>query len=123
MTERDAVTSALDGPLVNARATSAAVAPWAPTPGRSSTARGSSRRASATARGLLPRAVLLLPGVGAQGGRTEDLSPAFAAGPASALVSASRSVIYAARSARWQEAAAAEAARLADVLRSVAVPG
>jgi orotidine-5'-phosphate decarboxylase len=73
------------------------------------------------ARSLLPRAVLLLPGVGAQGGRLEDLSAAFAAGPASALPSASRSVIYADRGAGWQEAAAAEAERLADELRAVAV--
>ena len=76
-----------------------------------------------TVRSLLPRAVLLLPGVGVQGGRPEDLGPAFAAGPASALVSASRSVIYADRGPDWQEAAGAEAARLADELRAVAVPG
>jgi orotidine-5'-phosphate decarboxylase len=76
-----------------------------------------------TVRELLPRAVLLLPGVGAQGGRPEDLAPAFAAGPGSALVSASRSVIYADRGEHWQEAAAAEAARLAEELRTVAVPG
>jgi orotidine-5'-phosphate decarboxylase len=76
-----------------------------------------------TARGLLPRAVLLLPGVGAQGGRLEDLAAAFTAGPASALPSASRSVLYADRGAGWQEAAAAEAARLADELRAVAVAG
>jgi orotidine-5'-phosphate decarboxylase len=76
-----------------------------------------------TARSLMPRAVLLLPGVGAQGGRPEQLGAAFAAGPASALVSASRSVIYADRGAGWQDAAAAEAARLAGELRSVAVPG
>jgi orotidine-5'-phosphate decarboxylase len=76
-----------------------------------------------TVRRLMPRAVLLLPGVGAQGGRPEQLGAAFAAGPASALVSASRSVIYADRGAGWQDAAAAEAARLADELHSVAVPG
>jgi orotidine-5'-phosphate decarboxylase len=76
-----------------------------------------------TARSLLPRAVLLLPGVGAQGGRPEDLAAAFAAGPASALVSASRSVIYADGSGDWQEAAAGAAGRLADELRAVAVPG
>jgi orotidine-5'-phosphate decarboxylase len=76
-----------------------------------------------TARSLMPRAVLLLPGVGAQGGRPDLLSAAFTAGPASAVVSASRSVIYADGGAGWQEAAAAEAARLADELRSVAVPG
>jgi orotidine-5'-phosphate decarboxylase len=76
-----------------------------------------------TVRSLLPRAVLLLPGVGAQGGWPEDLAPAFTAGPASALVSASRSVIYADAGNGWQEAAAVEAARLADELRAVAVPG
>ena len=76
-----------------------------------------------TARSLLPRAVLLLPGVGAQGGRLENLAPAFTAGAASALPSASRSVLYADRGAGWQEAAAVEARRLADELRAVAVPG
>ncbi len=77
----------------------------------------------AEARQLLPRSVLLLPGVGAQGARAEDLAEAFAVGPAGALVSASRSVLYADRGARWQEAAAAEAERLAGELRAVAVPG
>ena len=76
-----------------------------------------------TARSLLPQAVLLLPGVGAQGGRLEDLSAAFSAGPASALPSASRSVLYADRGAGWQEAAAAEAGRLAGELRDVAALG
>lgn len=76
-----------------------------------------------TVRSLMPRAVFLLPGVGAQGGKPEDLAAAFAPGPASALVSASRSVIYASSGADWQEAAAAEAARLVGELRAVAVPG
>lgn len=66
----------------------------------------------ADARELMPRAVLLLPGVGAQGGRLEDLAPAFAAGPASALPSASRSVIYA-------DDPAASAAELSQQLRSL----
>jgi orotidine-5'-phosphate decarboxylase len=73
-----------------------------------------------SARSLLPQAVLLLPGVGAQGGRLENLSAAFSAGPASALPSASRSVLYADRGAGWQEAAAAEAERLAGELRALA---
>jgi orotidine-5'-phosphate decarboxylase len=76
-----------------------------------------------TARGSRLRAVLLLPGVGAQGGRLEDLAVAFTAGAASALPSASRSVLYADRGAGWQEAAAAEAERLAGELRAVAVAG
>jgi orotidine-5'-phosphate decarboxylase len=72
-------------------------------------------REVAEARRLMPRAVLLLPGVGAQGAAPGDLTPAFASGPASALVAASRSVIYAYRSAGgdWRSAAGAEAARLA----------
>ncbi|HYF26149.1 MAG TPA: orotidine-5'-phosphate decarboxylase [Baekduia sp.] len=46
-------------------------------------------------RELLPRAVFLLPGVGAQGGRVEDLAPAWAPGPAAGLVTASRSIVRA----------------------------
>jgi orotidine-5'-phosphate decarboxylase len=77
----------------------------------------------ADARQLLPRSVLLLPGVGAQGGTAADLGEAFSIGPAGALVSASRSVLYADRGASWQEAAAAEAERLAGELRTVLVAG
>jgi orotidine-5'-phosphate decarboxylase len=43
-------------------------------------------------RELMPRAVFLMPGVGAQGGRPELLGAAFAPGPAAALVPASRSI-------------------------------
>jgi orotidine-5'-phosphate decarboxylase len=71
-------------------------------------------RAVGEARRLLPRAVLLLPGIGAQGAGPADVARAFTSGPASALVAASRSVIYAFRSTDddWRSAAAAEAARL-----------
>ena len=44
-------------------------------------------------RELMPRAPFLLPGIGAQGGRVDELRPAFAAGPAGALVTASRSLV------------------------------
>jgi orotidine-5'-phosphate decarboxylase len=44
------------------------------------------------ARELMPRAVLLLPGVGAQGGRVEELAAAFAPGRAGGLITASRSI-------------------------------
>ncbi len=43
-------------------------------------------------RELMPQTILLLPGVGAQGGRIEDLAPAFAPGPAGGLIAASRSI-------------------------------
>jgi orotidine-5'-phosphate decarboxylase len=71
-------------------------------------------RAVAEARRLLPQSVLLLPGVGAQGATPADVARAFTSGPASALVAASRSVMYAFRSADedWRATAAAEAARL-----------
>jgi orotidine-5'-phosphate decarboxylase len=46
-------------------------------------------------RELMPRAVFLLPGIGAQGGRVEDLAPAFAPGRAAGLVTSSRSIVFA----------------------------
>jgi orotidine-5'-phosphate decarboxylase len=47
----------------------------------------------ARARELMPHATFLLPGVGAQGGRVEDLAPAFAPGRAGGLITASRSIV------------------------------
>ena len=72
-------------------------------------------RAVSEARRLLPQTPILLPGVGAQGATPADVARAFTAGPASALVTASRSVIYAYRETEvdWRAAAAAEAQRLA----------
>jgi orotidine-5'-phosphate decarboxylase len=71
-------------------------------------------RAIGEARRLMPQAILLLPGIGAQGATPADVARAFTSGPASALVPVSRSIIYAFRvdGADWRKAAAAEAARL-----------
>jgi len=71
-------------------------------------------RAVGEARRLLPQSILLLPGVGAQGATPADVARAFTSGPASALVTVSRTVIYAFRSAGtdWRTAAGAEAAGL-----------
>src|SRR6202012_3861675 len=44
-------------------------------------------------RQLMPAAPFLLPGVGAQGGRVQELAAAFAPGRAGGLVSASRSIV------------------------------
>jgi orotidine-5'-phosphate decarboxylase len=70
----------------------------------------------ARARELMPNATFLLPGVGAQGGRVEDLAPAFAPGRAGGLVTASRSIAnaYAARGGEPATAARAEAERLRE---------
>ena len=69
-------------------------------------------------RELMPYAPFLLPGIGAQGGRVEDLAPAFAPGRAGGLVSASRSIASAHESAGSTPAAAARAA--AERLREAA---
>ena len=69
-------------------------------------------------RELMPRAVFLLPGVGAQGGRVEDLGPAFAPHPAAGLVTASRSIVNAHAERGGEPAAAAEKA--AEELRAAA---
>jgi orotidine-5'-phosphate decarboxylase len=63
----------------------------------------------------MPQTPFLLPGVGAQGATPADVARAFTSGPASALVSASRSIIYAYRTGEgdWRTAAGAEAARTA----------
>lgn len=78
-------------------------------------------RAVGEARRLLPRSILLLPGVGAQGATPADVARAFTSGPASALVSVSRNVIYAFRVSGmdWRSAAAAEASRYAREVWSV----
>jgi orotidine-5'-phosphate decarboxylase len=75
----------------------------------------------ARARELMPCACFLLPGVGAQGGRVEDLAPAFSAGRAGGLVTASRSIAGAylaletgAGGERPAAAARAEAERLRE---------
>ncbi len=67
-------------------------------------------------RETMPRAVFLLPGVGAQGGRADLLGPAFAPGRAAALIAASRAIVGPAL-----EAGAAEAAQeAAEALRKTA---
>ena len=73
----------------------------------------------ARARELMPHAAFLLPGVGAQGGRVEDLAPAFAPGRAGGLIAASRSIAGAYLSGAGSRdpatAARAEAERLRDL--------
>jgi orotidine-5'-phosphate decarboxylase len=70
-------------------------------------------------RELMPSTPFLLPGVGAQGGRVEDLAPAFAPGPAGGLITASRSIVRA-HEAAGAGAPAAAARAEAERLREVA---
>ncbi|MEI6446644.1 MAG: orotidine-5'-phosphate decarboxylase [Actinomycetes bacterium] len=64
----------------------------------------------ASLRRLMPKAVVLLPGVGAQGGKVEDLAPAFAPGPGGGLVTVSRGIVHAPGGSGDPAVAAAEAA-------------
>jgi orotidine-5'-phosphate decarboxylase len=64
----------------------------------------------------MPRAVFLLPGVGAQGGRAELLGPAFSPGRAAALIAASRSIVEPA----LESGSAESARRAAEELREAA---
>ena len=74
------------------------------------------RRLSAL-RERMPHAPFLLPGVGAQGGRVEELAPVFAVGPAGGLISASRGIVAAHERAGGDPrvAAAREASRLREL--------
>jgi orotidine-5'-phosphate decarboxylase len=67
-------------------------------------------------RELMPRTIFLLPGVGAQGGTVEGLAPAFRAGPAAGLVTASRSIVDAHADRAGDPAVAA--AESAEALRA-----
>jgi orotidine-5'-phosphate decarboxylase len=73
-------------------------------------------------RELMPRTPFLLPGIGAQGGRVEDVAPAFAPGRAAGLVTASRSIVAAHETAGGAppNAARAEAERLRGAAWSLA---
>jgi orotidine-5'-phosphate decarboxylase len=68
-------------------------------------------------RELMPEAILLLPGVGAQGGRVEKLAPALGQHAASVLISSSRSIVGAGEDHGGDPAKAArrEAARLQEL--------
>ena len=65
----------------------------------------------------MPHAPFLLPGVGAQGGRVQDLACAFAPGRAGGLVAASRAIVHAHERVGGapEGAAAREAARLREL--------
>jgi orotidine-5'-phosphate decarboxylase len=76
-------------------------------------------------RGIMPTQILLIPGVGAQGGRASDLAPAFDDEGFGALVVAARSVIYAYRDlgGAYAEAAREAAAALRKEINETAAAG
>ena len=72
-------------------------------------------------RAAMPRTPFLLPGIGAQGGRVEDLAPVFAAGRAGGVISASRGIVNAYERDGGEPGLAAgrEAARLRELAWSL----
>ncbi len=75
----------------------------------------------AALRALMPQQVLLVPGFGAQGAGAEDIRACFDAAGRGAVISASRSVIFAYRpdDARWERAIAAATEAFAAEVASV----
>lgn len=72
-------------------------------------------------RAAMPRAVFLIPGVGAQGGKVEDLGGAFAPGRAAALITVSRALVnaWAETGGDHGESAKAAAAKLREEIWAV----
>ena len=70
-------------------------------------------------RTLMPHIPFLIPGYGAQGGRAEDVKHGFIGGCKGAIVSASRSIIYASGKEDWKEAAAKAVQDMAKEIRAV----
>ena len=67
----------------------------------------------------MPHQIFLMPGIGAQGARPEDVAGCFGDGHG-ALVTASRSVIYPTPTSDWQSDVAEAAKKLASALQIVA---
>ena len=69
-------------------------------------------------RALMPSALLLLPGLGAQGARAADLAPAFHKNGSGALASSSRAIQYASTGKDYASAAKAAATAMRDELNA-----
>ena len=80
-----------------------------------------SPRMAASIRSVLPEAYFLVPGVGAQGGKPEDLRPYFRADGLGAVVNVSRSVLYAyeGKSDPWPESIRSACTEVRDALERV----
>ncbi|MEO6399026.1 MAG: orotidine-5'-phosphate decarboxylase [Tepidiformaceae bacterium] len=76
----------------------------------------------ARVRSLVPDASLLIPGVGAQGGKSEEVVAVVGYRPGLMVVNASRSIMYASDGADFAEAAGQAARQLRDELASAPAP-
>ena len=65
-------------------------------------------------RSLMPHAMFLIPGYGAQGGTAKDVAGGFHTNGTGAIVNASRSIIYASKDKDWKETARKAAKDMAE---------
>ncbi|MEI8229635.1 MAG: orotidine-5'-phosphate decarboxylase [Candidatus Peregrinibacteria bacterium] len=70
------------------------------------------------ARSLMPNAIILIPGYGAQGGTATDIVPGFVNGTG-AIVNSSRAIIFASKDKDWQEAARKAAETMKEEIGAV----
>lgn len=70
-------------------------------------------------RTLMSHAIFLIPGYGAQSGTAADVVHGFVPDGTGAIVSASRSIIYASKGEDWKKAAGKAAEEMAEELRNV----
>ncbi len=78
--------------------------------------------AAARLRAIMPQAVFLVPGYGAQGGSAQDCRPCFDRQGGGAIVNSSRGIIFAygkSRGAGWEKAVAEAARKMRDELETV----
>lgn len=73
-------------------------------------------------RTLMPHCIFLIPGVGAQGGSVEDTVRGFLPNGTGAVVSVSRSILYASEGDNWQDRAHSEMQSLAGELWKALAP-
>jgi orotidine-5'-phosphate decarboxylase len=69
-------------------------------------------------RTLMPHAIFLIPGYGAQGGTAEDIVRGFLSDGTGAIVNASRSIIHASSGNDWQDAARKAAENMAKEIQA-----
>jgi orotidine-5'-phosphate decarboxylase len=71
-------------------------------------------------RSLMPHAIILIPGYGAQGGTAKDVTHGFVNG-IGAIVNSARGIIFASKGKDWKEAARKAAEKMRDELKAVTV--
>ncbi|MDD5623461.1 MAG: orotidine-5'-phosphate decarboxylase [Candidatus Peribacteraceae bacterium] len=70
-------------------------------------------------RTLMPHAIILIPGYGAQGGTAADIVSGFVPDGTGAIVNSARGIIFASKGKDWEEAARKAAEKMREELRTI----